>query len=173
MSLSGSVVAEFRAALEGAFTRADITMMLRTCLERNWTSYTSAADTYPKQLHDLIEAADVGGWAQQLLFAAVRANPGNTTLAEFANANLASMAPAPSPAPVPSEQAVTVAAPNPPEAYRQLITTGLPTGTRLQDIIQTLSDKLKVHDPPTGLLRLTLSWAPGCSTRTTPRHCRW
>src|SRR5215204_3305764 len=145
MSLSGQVVGEFRAALEAAFTLADIIIMLRTRLDRTWTSYTSAADTYRKQLHDLIEAADVGGWAQQLLFAAVLANPGNPTLAAFANANLASMAPAP--APVPSENAVTVAAPNPLEAYRQLITRGLPAGTRLQEIVQTLSDNLKVHNP--------------------------
>lgn len=164
MGLSNRVIADFQAALESAFTSATVTTMLHFQLNRKWTSYAKSADTFPHQLYALIVAADSEGWAHQLVLAAIRTNPGNPELRAFADRYVALTAPAPEPVPVASASTpvppnpnptppfpvphgrAAVGAPNSLDAYRKLITSGLPT-TGLATIIQTLSDNLCLCDP--------------------------
>jgi len=81
-------VAALNEALLDAFRdRAALKRMLRLQLDKRLDHLSAPAQLQPDVVLDVIEAAESGGWLEQLIEAAVRANPGNPRLREFVNSS--------------------------------------------------------------------------------------
>ena len=83
VTLTGEMSAEFEAALKDAFrTRIDLRRMLSHQLERNFDKYAGTGGL-DNSVFELVDAADAGGWTDDLLVGALRQNPGNHSLQSF------------------------------------------------------------------------------------------
>jgi len=80
--MTGPEIVQFAAAVNGAFTVDEvISLLLR--LNRRFTDHVTANLPFPRQLEELVGAANSQAWVAQLVFEVVRDRPGNASVAQF------------------------------------------------------------------------------------------
>ena len=80
--MTGPEIVEFAAALNGAYTLGEVkTLVVR--LNRKFTDYTTANLTFPKQLEELVAAANSQGWVGQLVSQVVRESSLSPAIRDF------------------------------------------------------------------------------------------
>ncbi len=84
MPLSGKQMRKLKDALADAFrARSQLEMMLRLHVNKRLNDYASENLPHPRTIFNVVDAADEEGWTEELVRAALEANPGNPELRRF------------------------------------------------------------------------------------------
>jgi hypothetical protein len=81
--MDGRIVGELCDAITDAFTPDTLRQLLRIKLNKQLDALT-ASGNFRAVVFELVETADREGWVNELVSAALEANPGNTALQQFA-----------------------------------------------------------------------------------------
>jgi len=80
--MTGPEIVQFAAALNAAYSLDEVkTLLLR--LDRKFTDYTTASLTFPKQLEELVGAANSQGWVGRLVSEVVHERSSNAAIRDF------------------------------------------------------------------------------------------
>ena len=80
--MTGREIFEFAAAVNNAFTIDEVKSLLLR-LNLKFTDYVTANSPFPRQLEELVGAANSRGWVAQLVSEVVRGRPTNQLVNSF------------------------------------------------------------------------------------------